>query len=173
MILLRRGSVCETPCSIAFVRPQSVVGGEDILRLLTIAADAVDPCPVWEPHGVVKKTFIQVRLLLIPLRVGRRLCRPTWNITLNPVSGWKSAGPKTPVLYPSPFLQKSNPLWTFFPCKYRLGTATTMVSPTKVLKRMKNIPYCMQVTILYCNFLLRAQKSGTSVHTTCDVVGPL
>ena len=73
VILLRIGSDCETPCYIAIVRPQSVVGGEDILRLLSIAADAVDPCPVWEPHGVVKKTFIQVRLLLIQLRVGRRL----------------------------------------------------------------------------------------------------
>ena len=110
VILLRRGCDREAPCYIAFVRPQSVVGGEDILRLLSIAADAVDPCPVWEPHGVVKKTFIQVRLLLNPLRVGRCLC---WKETLNhtdPVSGWKSAGPKTSVLYPSPFLQKSYPI---------------------------------------------------------------
>ena len=69
VIHLRRGSDCETPFYVAIVRPQSVVGGEDILRLLTIAADAVDPCPVWEPHGVVKKTFIQVRVLLTPLYV--------------------------------------------------------------------------------------------------------
>ena len=39
---------------------QSAVGGEDFLRLLTIAADP-DPSPQWTPDDMVKKTFIQVR----------------------------------------------------------------------------------------------------------------
>ena len=38
----------------------AAAGAEDVLRLLTIAAD-VDPCPQWMPNEVVRKTFIQVR----------------------------------------------------------------------------------------------------------------